>query len=243
MVLSSITSGLNERLDELYRIYWPGLTEALMDVKGYQEVTNPLLLHLRDEEQYILSDYKVMIFGQETNDWGQNFGARTISQLYEDYNGFFHQGDCYKYGGHFWNSFKSYSNAIQSLFPDKSVSFLWNNVIKIGRLGKPGSPEELFTKIQLELLPVLKEELRILNPDLILFFSGPRYDRFIQEQFQHVEFTPVQGYRQTELSRIHIKEYPKLAYRTYHPNYLYRRGREYNEHIKQAILSAISSVE
>ena len=63
-------------LQEIYNSKWnelsDGLNEILKDNSKENKPTNPLLLYI-NEDDYKNADIKIMIFGQETNDWEGNF--------------------------------------------------------------------------------------------------------------------------------------------------------------------------
>src|SRR5690554_7066240 len=62
------------------------------------------LLCLSVSERYIDSDLKVMVFGQETNDWHGSYSNKHSEQWLKDcYEDFFNSDYCFSYGGQFWN--------------------------------------------------------------------------------------------------------------------------------------------
>ena len=66
--------------------------------------TNPLML--KAPESYLEADTKVMIFGQETNDWvGEFSSSREVESLLNTYDKFFNAGKCYKHRGPFFHAF------------------------------------------------------------------------------------------------------------------------------------------
>lgn len=133
------------------------------------QLANPLLLYINDEEQYVHADIKIMFFGQETNSWEGELGKKSIEELLKTYSDFFGQGKCFRYGGPFWNTVKDYMNTIKQLNPNKSVGYVWNNILKIGKETSKGKPNNTFIDIQKEKFPVIKEEINILKPDIVIF--------------------------------------------------------------------------
>lgn len=71
--------------------------------------TNPLLL--KSPVNYFESDYKIIFFGQETNIWLKEINAGRfngdIAKIANLYERFYLKGNCYKYGGQFWNGIHS----------------------------------------------------------------------------------------------------------------------------------------
>ena len=97
---------MNEALKSLYLSKWDKLTAALglivqdqnMDIKP----ANPLLIYVDDEDEYKNADIRLLIYGQETNGWYEK-GNGSIEEITALYDGFFNEGDCWNYGGPFWN--------------------------------------------------------------------------------------------------------------------------------------------
>jgi hypothetical protein len=76
----------------------------------------------------------------------------------------------------------------------------------------------------MEKFDVISNEIEILQPDIILFLSGPNYDENINCSIKDLKFNQfVSRYSQRELAKIDYKEF-KNIYRTYHPQYLYRKS-------------------
>ncbi len=218
---------MKNKLRELYENHWENLclnlNEILEDEKQIQKPTNPLLINL-DKVQYENSDIKVLIFGQETNDWEMNFNS-SIEHSLSTYNDFYNSGECFIYGGHFWNGFRKFLNSLKENFNDKKICAVWNNVIKIGVSGRDqNKPNNVIYNIEKENFNIINDEINILKPDIILFMSGPNYDNEIRNSLSDIEFIKLSDeFSVRELSKILFKNYNNI-YRTYHPNYLYRNN-------------------
>lgn len=216
---------VNSRLTELYTNSWPNLAGQLEEIKASDQIvkpTNPLLLSVKEEDKYLNADLRVMIFGQETNDWGGDF-TNNIEYIKSIYDDFFSSRHCFKYGGQFWNGINRFLKMLELQYPDKSIEFMWNNVVKIGKSGKRGKPPENIYQIERQNFQVIEEEIKILKPNLIVFLSGPYYDYIINEQLNITEYQKINGYDQRQIARINIKNID-FTFRTYHPNYLWRNG-------------------
>ena len=65
---------INQKLEELYDSKWKNLSNALTNIVNDENYivkpTNPLLLKHKECDEYESSEIRVMIIGQETNDWG-----------------------------------------------------------------------------------------------------------------------------------------------------------------------------
>ena len=138
------------------------------------------------------------------------------SNLYEE---FFLSGNCYSYGGQFWNGISRCVQLVEQEINEK-FGVVWNNIIKVGKCGK-GAPTESIQDIQFEHFNVFKKEIEILKPDLLIFFSGPNYDYQTKKAFGKIEKKLVDGFTERQLCELEILN-TALAFRTYHPNYLWR---------------------
>ena len=71
-----------------------------------------------------------------------------------------------------------------------------------------------------------KEEIDILKPDVLIFFTGPRYDHFIELFIGKFDTSEISGFEKNQLCNIKFKDdlNIKKAIRTYHPGYLYRKN-------------------
>lgn len=218
---------INLNLQSVYKEKWDlfsdKLNQILKDETKEKKPTNPLLLYI-DEEKYKNADIKIMIFGQETNDWEGDF-QNNIETSIETYDDFFNSNDCYAYGGQFWNGFNRFLTLLKNKYDKKSISSVWNNVIKIGNSGKNKNyPPDYIYNVEKEYFNVIKEEIDILKPDIILFVSGPNYDIEIKNSLVDVDFKPLSAnFSERQLAKLSYKNQPNI-YRTYHPNYLWRNN-------------------
>lgn len=146
-----------------------------------KDLANPLLLHIKDEEKYKNADIKIMFFGQETNSWNGELGSKGMAELLNIYSDFLEN----TYSSQFWNAVGDYVNSIKELNPNKSVEFVWNNILKIGKENGKGKPKQDLVDLQKKVFPVIREEVEILSPDLIIFFTGPYYDKYIKKEWNN----------------------------------------------------------
>jgi len=232
---------MNKKLNDLYQSNWAILSDKLNEIMNddslKQKPTNPLLLNV-NEKKYINSDIKVLILGQETNNWGDNF-CDSINETLEIYNDFYNSGYATNsYGGHFWNGFNRFGSLLENKFQNKKISYLWSNVIRIGASGRNlNYPENYIYKIETATFNILEKELEILKPDIILFISGPNYDNNIRKILKDVEFINCdEGFTKRQIAKLKFKNH-KNIFRTYHPNYLWRKG------INKYFQTIINSIE
>lgn len=70
----------------------------------------------------------------------------------------------------------------------------------------------------------MEDEIKIINPDIVLFLTGYNYDNYIKKQLHDVEFAAVSGYNEKEFARLKHSVLPYNSFRIYHPGYLQRAG-------------------
>lgn len=175
-------------LTDIYREHFSECSKTINGIisSGAEPPTNPLLIS--PPLGYYDSDFKIMYFGQETNCWEGPFpDPKGVDHLLEVYDRFANNGGGFRYGGQFWNALKQFNESFSKLHT--SPSFTYNNIIKIGKHGSKGLPSEPLLRWQKTWFQVVREEVRILTPDLIIFFIGPRYMRFLEEAFGPIEFS------------------------------------------------------
>ena len=138
------------------------------------------------------------------------------------------------HGGPFWNAIRQFNETFSE--SHTSVSFTYNNIIKIGKHEAKGLPSEPILRWQNRWFEVVREEVRVLAPDAVIFFTGPDYDKFIEEAFGSVEFCQIGPRSARQLTRVRARVLPVNTFRTYHPNYLWRN--DFHAY-KREIVSAI----
>lgn len=153
---------------------------------------HPLLI--QPPANYGESTLKVMYVGQETNGYENEIGSlrkdqntpHSVETLLALYDNFTNAPGGFKYRGHFTNAVNSYQQAFSRI--DPTATFTWNNVVKIGNAHDKGLPSETNLQWQDHWFDVIREEIRLLAPDVVLFFTGPRYDRFLRRVLPDVTF-------------------------------------------------------
>lgn len=189
----------------------------------YDEKTPTNLLCLNLSKEYLDAEVKVMIFGQETNDWhGDYGGAKEAESLVDEYDDFFTSKKCFSsHGGHFWNAVSKTVEALEEK-TSKTVAVLWNNIVKIGKSGDKGRPEAALIEWQKPAMKFIIKEIEIAKPNIIIFFTGPDYDDMLQMVFEDIEFKNTNKKSLRQLAVVSSKYLPAASVRTYHPQYLWR---------------------
>lgn len=223
----------NQQLFDVYSSKWATLCKSVEPLFNDETLnsspTTPLFLKI-DESTYHKSDLKVMFFGQETNRWYKNDVFRNdkieiVDQFMSKYYDFFYNGRCWKKGGYFWNGIKRFQSMLNGKFSGRTIHYTWNNIIKIGKSEGKGRPPLYIYNIERDNFNVICEELKILKPDILIFFTGPNYDDVIRNNFGDVVFSAIEPFPKRQLAQLILTDY-HFAARTYHPNFLWRNGFE-----------------
>ncbi len=225
---------MNQQLRALYADMFTPLSDIITDYncKNKSLITNPYLLAASHD--YYAAKRRVMIFGQETNTWGGEFGNdgvfnpdTSVEELMNLYDLFAYTG----YNSPFWN----YCKVLKSAGSKQGVSFIYNNLMKLGLVGATGYNPDIAPKFN----PLLAE-IEILKPDLLIFLSGPNYDFRIRTQIsdfsmqQVLEQYPIRKFAKLKFTNETLPE----AYRTYHPNYL-RFSPDYFVEVQKTLIKNI----
>ena len=216
---------MNEQLKSLYEAYFLQLKE-----REFPEKTSaPLFMSVFDK--YHTSKQKILIVGQETNGWREmNFIKYSVNSLTKDYQ-IFSLGQNRNFGGYegkkkrdyltsyFWNFSRSFFSKINEVDRGEK-GFLWTNISKFDINTTTPNKEYYY----LESFELLRKEVKIINPDIVLFMTGDKYSEEIENllnlKFETI-FTVESGKTSIErVNRIKDEDFPKHTYRINHPRYL-----------------------
>jgi hypothetical protein len=226
----------NNELEELYK----KIEDDVLDkADGYnKKVEDPYKtafpLFLKSYDEYENAEIKVMIFGQETNGWGDpikdaNGGIYgrgvSIKNVTSAYEGFFITKWCYEYYRYrhpFWNDVKKIVNLLKEKSDGKKIGSSWNNIVKMGYHGMKNFPENFYSDIvKPHFNNLIVKEIEILKPDYLIFLTGPtdKYQSVLNDVLSKPERKQIEGFKEEELCEIIIPNVKK-SFRTYHPKYL-----------------------
>ncbi len=223
-------ASINDELKKLYFSKSEDLKKLVSEVGDFvsEDYANPLLMQCWEKE-YLSSKYKVLFLGQETNGWNDEDDLdketleKSIMQLYVDFRLALNPPPHWvRSKSSFWRYVRDVNRELNG--EDKEVNFLWSNVLKFGRREGIGKPNEKVLNAEKKYFNVLQEEINIIKPDVVIFFSGPNYDNHIRERVDGVVFEKCSDYSERKLSRLSHPLLPKHSFRTYHPGYLQRIG-------------------
>lgn len=196
-------------LNDLYETHWDEITEIRNKNPG---LSAPILV--KYPVSYMSQKVKLMIVGQQTQGWCDG-GINDLLACYEDFN----FGESY-YASPFWNI----TRKIEKILNIDAYAIIWSNLNRCDFNSE--RPTDKIEKDLMALSKMLAVEIEILEPNIVLFFSGPNFDEHIKSSFSGCCFESVKGFTQRELLRVQHELLPSHAYRVYHPKYMRIRGIE-----------------
>jgi len=200
-------------------------------------------------DNYLDADVKLMVFGQEPHHYGDSSKWKSLaygedeSVTLDDMMNFYEEFMMEKYGGSgiFQRTIRNFVKRAGEKKPGVKVDYLWNNILKIGLLENKGA--DTFMKqwypqiIKPYLNPLIPEEINILKPDHIIFFTGYKHDNYINDIFDNPQWIETDSFHKNDLCEVKIPNVKK-AFRTYHPLYLntFHRKEEVYERMLNEIM-------
>ncbi len=181
-----------------------------------------------DPPRKFVDGKRVLIIGQETNTW--HGGCRYIGdsesiieavKVYSDFN----------FGEKYNSTFFQYARIMVKglCCGEDNHPYMWSNVFKFGRKEGKGKPASRIIDLENDRFNVLKDEIKILKPDCVVFFTGPNYDNFIRQKLHGVEFQTIDGTSLRKLAKLKSVWLPVPSYRIYHPSFGNRHREEYKK--------------
>lgn len=163
----------------------------------------PLFMEL---SLYFEQKTKLLIVGQETAGWSDEY--HDIDAQLEAYRKF-NLGE--RRQGPFWNM----TRKIESALGIARCSCAWTNLNRFDQNGKPPSGDILNAISSLDFL--LKEEIKIIEPDICVLYTNKKYDHRLMALYPEVEFSNIPGLPNAHFNILAHAELPDKTIRTPHP--------------------------
>ncbi|MEZ4935826.1 MAG: hypothetical protein R2788_27280 [Saprospiraceae bacterium] len=201
---------MNIQLQELYLKKINGINN--LDFEG-EDLDGPLLMHCWEKE-YISSEYKILFVGRESNGWLGHLTTNIHESLYRycDFE-LCNNGNYTR----FWQYIYDFKNILMPQTIGKR-NFMWTNLSKFstenGKAISKKNYELLVNKFN-----VFQREIEILKPDIIIFFTGNKWDHKIKNHFiDEISFEIVnKKIDKSELVQVKSRLLPIHTYRVNHP--------------------------
>ncbi len=224
---------INQELAEYYSLKWRKLCSVLdeNELKGYEY--NPLLLGVNNPNDFEKADVKVMLFGQDMSlgDWYKyDRNAQVLKECMLSIKTFDNKigaiSNGIKQTRGMGGGMNLFINKLNSNFKDKEIRYIWNDLVKIGRNIKWNNKKEILESIEDKYFNVLKDEINIIQPQVIIFFTGPQpyWELRLQKKIgitdeNYKNISNWNNIKQVALLDLDKTKFPsvKYAFRTYHP--------------------------
>jgi hypothetical protein len=203
--------------EELLQLYRQQQQTFINVVKTFpqDDLAGPFLMS--PGRQYDTQRLPLLIVGQETNGWTRYNEIEKQMGTYEKYNVGVKDGS-----KAFWNIIRR----VERLLGNEPCSCAWTNLSRFDLYG--GKPHGIYQKVISRLDKIVLDEIKIADPKVCLFFTGPDYDKRIAKIYEGIEFVSIPGWSLNQLCLLKHPLLPVYTFRSYHPKSLKLRRLESN---------------
>lgn len=171
-------------------------------------IVGPILIS--PPQKYIQQKKKLLIIGSDSSGW---------SEILPDIQSGIEQYKAHKLGRGKKNSpFWELTRKMEKAFGVPKYASIWVNMNKFDISN--ALSYTLFIPEMTECDYLLLEEIKILEPDMVIFLTNYINDFRICNAFEGVQFNEELGFKINDLAKLDHVCLPEETYRTYHPNYL-----------------------
>lgn len=180
------------------------------------EYSYPLLMNVFP--QYSQVSLKILFVGKETFGWlgtMDNQENLRVEYLMNGYKNFEFANGCNNYNSPFWRFIRTFHGLLNK--DEYPMGFLWTNVSKHD--ANKTTPDKRQRLILTDGFFLLKDEIAIVKPDVVLFMAGWTYDQEIADVFKGIKYISLIE------NSVYQCSHPNLPFHSYtfrHPNYLQR---------------------
>ena len=224
---------INQSLAALYQTHWTDLCGSLDENGLYDYSYNPLLLHIDNIDDFNCADIRVMLFGQDMSqgDWykyerNDDVLSKCMPALttFDNKLGAISHGIRQKRG--MGGGMNLFIDILNSKMPQKQIRYVWNDIVKLGRNIKYNDKGRILIDIEKRVFDVIKKEVDIVRPHVIVFFTGPSlfWEQKLQDKFSlsNNDYHVLDGWpniRQAAQLSLDTLSFPsvKIAFRLSHP--------------------------
>lgn len=204
---------MKEELFQLYQNTQPIFKDIVGTFPG-DELGGPFLMS--PDQTYYNQKKPLLIVGQETNGWTYHIDEiHKQMDTYEEFN----VGQGFN-STTFWNVTRKVENALGN----EPHSCAWTNLSKFDLYG--GKSYGKYEKVISKLDKLIVDEIKIVNPKVCLFFTGPDFDSRLKKIFEGVKFEAIENWNVKQFCRLIHPELPEYSFRSYHPKSLRLRRLE-----------------
>ncbi|MEO6834071.1 MAG: hypothetical protein ABI169_17820 [Chitinophagaceae bacterium] len=242
---------MQAKLDALYNEYLDKIfsdEELLSAIENY-ELSSPQFLDVSvTRGNYLKHDNKVVFIGKETNGWfnqaeRSEAGLAIINKQNQKYiealkSIYF----THNIGVNYRTSIYTFIDLLtDKLAKNVETGILLTEVLRHDYLCR-GLPPELIPKIAYNNNYILKKEIEILNPNAVVFLTGPTYDPYIKLTYPDITFSPLPNYPINQVAIIEGIPNIKKAIRIYHPDAHKYQGEDFRYAMVETVSNYIKQI-
>ncbi len=202
--------------EELFKLYQNAQDTFRQIVNAFpgDELGGPFLMS--PQQNYNRQKNPLLIVGQETNGW--TYHVEEIKKQMDTYEEF-NVGEEFN-STTFWNVIRK----VEEVLGNERQSCAWTNLSKFDLYGAKsyGKYEKAISQAD----KLIVDEIKILDPKVCLFFTGPDFDSRLKRTFPGLKFEPVENWNDKQFCRLVHPALPEFTYRSYHPKSLRLRRLE-----------------
>ncbi|WP_151192243.1 hypothetical protein [Desulfomicrobium orale] len=231
--------------------------KCVLPAELQDRLSPPLLIKV--PEKWERSDKRVLVIGQETLGWSFQSGeyyswpferiwsfkdflkvndsVQAMIHAYQEFE--FAKQQPENYRSPFWRAYREIRKANKDTIDGIDTTVLWSNLFRMsldcGSVIKNGKKEEI-DMIRSVSSGLLLEEIKILKPTSVIFFTGPHYNETLYKEFGGIVLEKFMDYETNHTAYLNHPVLPKKSIRTYHPGYLNRGHWDILDKIIEAII-------
>lgn len=223
-------------LDKLYADYLKTIfsDNEIFDKVKSSNFSSPLFIDINVKNGLLIDKkFKLLFIGQQTKGWDSNFSNTNIQidlipeylnelkKLYLNFN-YGKRLNGKNYNGYLWQFQRALLNIVNTN-SDNNFGLLWSNILRFDEHGEKIKDEKIIEKVAYNKNEILRREIEIIKPDVVVFVTGRYYDWLLEKTFDDLTFNQSinKDLNTNKLTILESKYLPKLSFRTYHPRPLY----------------------
>ncbi|HYX09413.1 MAG TPA: hypothetical protein VE912_21955 [Bacteroidales bacterium] len=216
---------LNGRLRERYEPYLQFLKNEFSAEADF--ISLPHLMKV--VPSYFNGKQKILFVGKEFGEWYGNIkdddkcNVNYLMDIYEQVN-LLETND-----EPFWNFLKSINERING---SSTEGFMWTSLSKFN-FNESTPPPEVHIRNN-RTFDLLRDEIEILQPDMVFFLTGYSYDEHLRRMYHGIQYKPI---KDNVLYKVVHDELPEQTHIVLHPRALEDRG--LYDSVKNEILKEI----
>jgi hypothetical protein len=220
---------MNGRLRNIYQPYLQFLKKEF--TAEAKHVSLPLFMQI--DSSYLQSRFKILFVGKELEEWFGNiskeemFNVESLMNIYKDYE------TAGRNDSPFWRFINDINDEVNGT---GQTGYMWTTISKFNF--HKNTPPPVIQQRNDSGFELLREEIEILQPDMVFFFTGFSYDEQLKHVFPGIGYEMIQ---KNVMYKINHDALPDNSLILLHPKALEERG--INELAKSEILKEIAVLQ